>query len=334
MENIRNSWGDPDAMVKAFEEAMVAVRVAAERRIRQGEVNDPWSVLTNIERIAVEVAQGLHGVEEVIAALRAAANEQFEVAFDITLGERRWAVEQNRRKVFRAIRESYSRYTDECSDDESSEVARPIGWTSWVGEAWGGDRRRGDKDVELASEEPVDQRQHGPRRSGRPVSASHLADQYRQLAIGSPRDFPPPPARGPQNVTGGWWPRGMFVSVRSWSCDSDDRHACRTPWTSDELDEWLRTTFGEGSARYDRAIASITDQVLKQLGIGTELMSLRRSKKTNGPEWTDAVIEVVDHLQKQFDFLPTPHRAPSTWGWACPGWRHCGGMLRPQLDSA
>ena len=31
MENIRNSWGDPDAMVKAFESAMVAVREAAER---------------------------------------------------------------------------------------------------------------------------------------------------------------------------------------------------------------------------------------------------------------------------------------------------------------
>jgi hypothetical protein len=186
----------------------------------------------------------------------------------------------------------------------------------------------------IASEEPVDQRRHGPRRSGRPVSASHLADQYRQLAIGSPRDFPPPPARGPQNVTGGWWPREIFVSVRSWSCDSDDRHACRTPWTSDELNQWLRTTFGERSTRYDRAIASITDQVLKQLGIGTELISLRRSKKTTGPEWTDAVIKVVDHLQKQFDFIPTPHRAPSTWGWACPGWRHCGGMLRPQLNRA
>ena len=69
MENIHRSWGNTDAMVKAFESAMVAVREAAERRIRQGEVDDPWGVLTDIERIATEVAQGLHGVEEIIAAL-------------------------------------------------------------------------------------------------------------------------------------------------------------------------------------------------------------------------------------------------------------------------
>jgi len=312
-------------MWRDFASALAVVQVASTRRPPSEHFGDPWGVLSEMERIKSEVARGLLAIEDVLASLRSAANEQVEFAFDMTLSETRWAVEHNRQRVFREMRVGYTSYQEECA----RLLARPVGWTAWVGEAWGGDRRRGDDDIKIACEEPVDQRQRGPRLLGRPVSASHLADQYRQLAISSPRDLPPPPTRGPQNVTGGGWPKGIFSTVESWACDSSGQQVCQSPWQPDVLDSWLRTAFGDISTRFGRAISAITDQVFNQLGIGEQLVFLRKAKRTSGPEWSNAITIAMNQLQDRYDFMPTPYRAPSYWGWVCPEWRRCGGLLRP-----